>query len=111
MSAADIKRSEIEKIVTEITTKAVLEEETEAFNELKLASEKFLKEIQTASYLSSTDDLITQMTTMQGKVSVFYSNMRNVYDHQKIEAICLSITSTKLSIDGYLFLFILANIL
>ena len=80
MSAADIKRSEIEKIVTEITTKAVLEEETEAFNELKLASEKFLKEIQTASYLSSTDDLITQMTTMQGKVSVFYSNMRNVYD-------------------------------
>ena len=44
-------------------------------------------------------------------IGVFFSNMRNVYDHQKIEAICLSITSTKLSIDGYLFLFILANIL
>ena len=42
-------------------------------------------------------------------IGIFFSNMRNVYDHQKIEAFCLSITATKLSIDGYLFLFILAE--
>ena len=42
-------------------------------------------------------------------IGVFFSNMRNIYDHQKIEAVCLSITATKLSIDGYLFFFMLAD--
>lgn len=42
-------------------------------------------------------------------IGVFFSNIRNVYNHQKIEAICLSITATKLSIDGYLFFFMLAD--
>ena len=42
-------------------------------------------------------------------IGIFFSNMRNVYDHQKIEAVCLSITATKLSIDGYLFFFMLAD--